>query len=110
MTTYKLETLEEQVKAYKELGSTIETLEERRKAIGAEIMQQMQGNSMRVANYNVRKINRLSIKLSLEEARAFDAIKMEETVDKDKIKYLYNSGQKIQGVSEIEYIQITQSK
>lgn len=110
MTLTKLESIEDQVKAYKELGETIDALEERRKAIGAAIMQQMQGKSLQVAEYNVRKINRLSIKLSLEEARSFNAIKLEETVDKDKIKFLYNSGQMIQGVSEIEYIQISHIK
>jgi hypothetical protein len=32
---------------------------------------------------------RLSIKLSLKKARALNATKIEETVDKDKIKVLY---------------------
>lgn len=107
MTENMQEGIEAQVKAYKELGDAINALEEEKKEIGQAIMQQMQGKSMQIAQYTVRKISRLSIKLSIDEARSFDAIKLEETVDKDKIKTLYHNGQQIQGVSEIEYIQIT---
>lgn len=59
-----------------------------------------------IGRFFVRYCNRLSIKLPLEAARALDAVKMEETVDKDKIKLLYKAGQQIEGVSEIEFVQI----
>lgn len=102
--------LEGQINAYNELRKKIEELEQQKKALGTAIMKQMEGKTMRVADYLVRRYSRLSIKLSIEEARTLDAIKMEETVDKDKIKALYQLGKLVPGVSEIEYIQISLSK
>ena len=101
--------LEEQIRAYNELGKNIDELEQQKKALGAAIMQQMQEKTMRVADYLVRRYSRLSIKLSTEEARTLDAIKIEEAVDKGKIKALYQLGKPMQGVSEIQYIQISKT-
>jgi hypothetical protein len=99
--------LEEQIKAHKELSLTIEELERQKKALGLAIMQQMQSKTLRVGNYLVKKFMRLSIKLSLQEARTLNAIKLEENIDRDKIRELYEQGDPIQGISEVHYIQIT---
>lgn len=99
--------LEEQVKRYKEISRKIEELEQQKKALGAAIMQQVQGKSLRVADYLVKRYMRLSFKLSLEEARALNATKIEEVVDKDKLKTLYHPNYPIQGISEVHYIQIS---
>ncbi|MBI3508508.1 MAG: hypothetical protein HY069_02575 [Chlamydiia bacterium] len=69
-------------------------------------MRQMEGKQMRVADYIVRKYRRLAIKLSLEDARIISATKMEEVVDKEKIKELHRQGDVIPGVSEFEYISV----
>jgi len=98
--------LEEQIRTYSEIGKKIEQLEGEKKSIGSAIMQQMQGNTLQVASYLVRRYSRFSIKLSVDEARSFDAIKIEEAVDRNKIKALYQQGAKIPGVSETHYIQI----
>lgn len=97
---------EEQVRLYKELSQKIEAMEEEKRRLGAAIMQQMQSKTLQLPKYIVRCCSRLSIKMSLEEARSYNAIKLEETVDKDKIKALYHSGQQIDGISEIKYIQV----
>lgn len=102
--------LEELVKAHREVGNKIEELESQKKALSMEIMNQLQGKSMQVSGYMVRRCMRLSIKLSLEEARALNAIKMEETVDREKIKLLYQNGQSVPDVSEIHYIHISALK
>jgi hypothetical protein len=99
--------LEEQIKLHKELSRKIEELESQKKALGSKIMQQMQSKTLRLGEFFVRCCSRISIKLSIEEARSLNAIKLEETVDKDKIKTLYRNGQPIKGVSEIQYIQIS---
>lgn len=99
--------LEEQIKLHKELSQKIEELEQQKKVLGSTILQQMQDKTLRVGGFLVRKYNRLSIKLTVEEARAFEATKMEEAVDKDKIKALYHKGNPIPGVTQIEYIQIS---
>lgn len=99
--------LQEQVKLHKELSKKIEELEGQKKTLGSAIMKQMTSKTMTFPGFVVRQFNRLSIKLTIEQARAFSAIKLEETVDKDKIKALYNNGQLIDGVSEIQYIQVS---
>ena len=99
--------LKEQIKLHKELSKKIEELESQRKALSLAIMQQMQSKTLRLEGFLVRCCSRLSIKISIEEARSLQAVKLEETIDRDKIKALYNSGQTIQGVSELRYIQIS---
>lgn len=99
--------LEEQIGKYNEIRKNIDELEQQKKALGIAIMEQMEGKTMQVAGYLVRRYSRLSIKLSLEEARIFNAVKMEEMVDKDKIKALHELGKPVPGVSEIQYIQIS---
>lgn len=102
--------LEEQIKLHKQLSKQIDELEEKKRALGLAIMQQMQNKTLRIAGFLVRKFSRLSIKTSLEDARILNAIKIEEMVDKDKIKALYNNGQPIGGISEIHYIQVSESE
>lgn len=100
--------LQHLIKQHKELSKKIEEMEEQKRALGAAIMQQMNNKTLQVPGYFVRLCNRLSIKLTIDEARYLNAVKMEEVVDKDKIKDLYNSGKPINGVSEIRYIQIVE--
>jgi hypothetical protein len=102
--------LKTQVKTYKELGEQIEELEEKRKALGVAIMQQMEEKVVQVSNYVVRHYSRLAIKLSLEEARLLDMVKMQEVVDKERVKSFYEAGHSIPGVSETHYIQVTEPK
>lgn len=102
--------LESQIIQHKELSKKIEELEEQRKALGLTILRQMTGNSLQLGNFVIRRCNRLSIKLSVENARMLNAVKMEEIIDKDKIKALHHQGRTIEGVSEIQYIQITTVK
>ncbi len=98
---------QEQVKRHKEISLQIEELEKEKKALGTAIMNQMQGKTARVSDYLVRRMQRISISTSIEDARILNATKMEETVDKDKIKALYQQGHPVQGVSEVHYIQIS---
>ena len=99
--------LEEKIKIYMELGRKIEELEQQKKLLNLDILQQIPEKSIQTADSIVRKCKRLIIKTSLEEARLFEATKMTETVDKEKIKDLHQLGQSIPGLSEIQYIQIS---
>lgn len=99
--------LQEQIRLHKEISQKIEELEQQKKALSIAIMQQMASSTLQVPGYFVRRLSRLSIKLSVEQARSMNAVKMEETVDKDKIKALYKSGHPIEGVNEIHYIQVS---
>ena len=81
-------TLEHQIRLHKELSKKIEEMEEQKRQLGAAIMQQMQSKTLQIPGFIVRHCSRLSIKLTLEEARSFNAVKLEETVDKDTIKAL----------------------
>lgn len=51
----------------------------------------MQGKALKLAGFHVRCCTRLSIKLTLEEARTLNAVKLEDTIDKEKIKVLYKA-------------------
>lgn len=99
--------LQDQVKLHKELSKKIEELESLKKDLGIAIMQQMTDNALRLPGFIIRRYNRICIKTTIEQARAFSAVKLEEIIDKDKIKALYKNGQSIDGVSEIQYIQIS---
>lgn len=97
----------EQIKLHKAISQQIEQLEEQKKALGASILNQMPGSSLQVPGYLVKRFNRLTISVSIEQARSLHAVKLEEAVDKDKIKALHKSGQPIEGVREISFIQIS---
>ena len=104
-----MDEIENKVAAYKELGQKIEELEEQKKKLVEEILTLMpqEAQSLRVAHFQVKRIVRLSIKTTLEEAKVWDAIKLEQVLDKQKIKKLFASGQPIPNVSEYQYIQVS---
>ena len=101
-------TLEEKVSAYKELRSKIEELESQKKIIAAEILQLIpqETKAVQVSGSTVRRISRLSIKISIENAKILDAVKMLEVVDREKIKKLFERGDDIPDVEEIHSIQV----
>jgi hypothetical protein len=98
--------LQEQVRLHKSLSRQIEALESQKKQLSATILREMTEKTLHLGPYHVKRCSRLSIKLSLDQARTYHAVKLEETIDKDKIKLLYKSGYPIPNVSENEYIQI----
>ena len=98
--------LEEQIVEYRELVKTIDELEERKKALASAILGQMETKTVKFSGLVAHKYKRLSIKLTVEEARIFDAVKMEEVIDRDRIKILYESGEPIPGVSEMQYLRV----
>jgi len=101
--------LEEKLKVYKELRQSIEELEERKKCLADEILQLLpkETKTVHVGEYQVRRMARLSIRTSLESARTLGAVKMEESVDKEKLKELLKLGVDVPDVSEIQYIQVS---
>jgi hypothetical protein len=103
-------TLEDLVRMHKEKSFKIQELELEKKALGVLILRQMTGKKLDVSDYTVRRYGKLSIKLTLEQARLYDAVKMEEIIDRDRIKELHEKGEKIEGVSEIEYITVSSNK
>lgn len=102
-------TLEEKVAAYKDLGKKIEELERLKKNIVREILELIpkETKTIHVANYSVKRVRRLSILTSLENAKLFNAVKVQTVVDKEKIKELFEQGQQIPDVTEYEYIQVS---
>jgi predicted phage-related endonuclease len=104
--------LEEKAAEYIELKKTIEALEARKKALAAEMLECMPKESRHVdlSKWWVKKASILSIKTSLAHAQRFGAVKIEEVIDKEKLKQLYKSGQNPPGVSEIHYIQVYTKK
>ena len=101
--------LEKKIAAYKDLGKRIEELERQKKVLVAEILQfiPIETKSIQIAGNCVKRVRRLSIRTSIESAKLFHAVKMQEVVDKEKIKRLYEQGQQIPDVTEFEFIQVT---
>ena len=92
--------LEDKVRAYKDLSSQIAELEEKRKILGAEILQMLSKGTKTfyIAGYRVQRCERLSIKISLEDARMIGATKNEEVINKDEIKRLHQLGHALPNV------------
>jgi hypothetical protein len=92
--------LEDKVRAYKELSNQIAELEEKRKILGTEILQMLskETKTFLVAGYRVQRFERLSIKISLDDARMLGATKNEEVINKDEIKRLHQLGHSIPNV------------
>ncbi len=102
--------LEDQIRQHKEISLKIEELEAQKKALGQSIMQAMNSKALQLGPYLVRRFSRLSFTLTVDQARPFKAIKLEEVVDKDKLKELYRQGTSIPGAKEVEYIQISMTE
>jgi hypothetical protein len=98
--------LEEQVRLHKEISLKIDQLEEKKRSLSQSIMEAMEGKSLQLGRYLVRRYSRISISTTIDQARAFNAIKTEEVVDKEIIKALHKCGTPIPGIKEVEYIQI----
>lgn len=101
--------LEEKVAMYKELRAKIEELENQKKNLVKEILELMpkETKSILVADSTVKRYSLLSIKISVENAKILDAVKIQEVVDREKIKKLYASGEQIPDVEEIHYIRVS---
>lgn len=99
--------LEEQVLLHKEISLKIQELEVQKKALTQSILQEITSTSLQLGRYFVRRCSRLSIAVPLDQARHYDAVKLEEVVDKEKLKTLYKNGMAIPGVSESEYIVVS---
>lgn len=100
--------LEGKVAEYIELKRKIEELETRKKALSLEILEFVPKETPRVdlSECWVKRASVFSIKTSLAHAQECGAVKIEEVVDKQKLKELYKSGQNPPGVSEVHYIQV----
>ncbi|MBS0652890.1 MAG: hypothetical protein JSR39_05095 [Verrucomicrobia bacterium] len=98
----------EKVQAYKEIQRKMEELEEQKKLLAAEILDLMpkETSTVQLADYRVKRTTRLSIRISVEKAECFGAVKMEKVVDRKVIKELFQQGQVLPEVSEITYIQV----
>jgi hypothetical protein len=102
--------LAEKIAAYKKLIQQIEVLEEAKKQIAKEIIAEMPDKRFETPEYKVTRYQRLSILTTLEQARFFNATKMEEQIDKEKIKQLFHSGTPIEGVEEHSYLMVSIKK
>ncbi len=104
--------LEDKVNAYKELGSRIEELTAQKKKLTQEILELIpkEEDIIDISQYRVKRMVLFSIKTSLETARTFGAVKMEEIVDKKEIKKLLAQGVFIPDVTETHFIQVSKSK
>ena len=101
---------EEQIQTYNELVRQIAEMELQRKELGVAILQQMSEKTLSIGGYTVRRCERLSFQIPLEQAREWGATKMEEVLDRDKLKELHQAGEQIPGISLSSFIQVSTQK
>lgn len=99
--------LAEKIATYKKYIREIDALEEAKREIAKEIIAEMPDKKFETDQYKAIRYSRLSIKTTLEHARLFDATKMEELIDKAKIKEIYNSGVPVEGVEMQSYLMVS---
>lgn len=104
------DSFEELVQAYRAIALEIKKLEEKKKELSLSIMQQMPTKTLNLEECTVRVYERTTIGTSLEEARLFSATKMEEVVDKEKVKKMHEEGVAIPGISHSKFIQVAAKK
>lgn len=103
-----MDIFEEKVAEYLELKKRIQELEARKKALSLEILEGIPEESRRIdlSMCWVRRASIFSIKTSMDHALELGAVRIEQVIDKEKLKKLYQSGQKPPGVSEVHFIQV----
>lgn len=99
--------LAEKIATYKNLIRQIEMLVEEKQKISQEIIAEMPDKRFETDEFRAFRYQRLSIRPSLELARQLDATKMEEQIDKEKIKQIFHSGVSIEGVEMRSYLNVS---
>ncbi|HEY2810066.1 MAG TPA: hypothetical protein VGJ00_01560 [Rhabdochlamydiaceae bacterium] len=99
--------LAEKIATYKQLIRQIEQLEEEKRKISQEIIAEMPDKRFETAEFRAICYQRLSIRPSLDLARHLNATKMEEQIDKEKIKQIFHSGVPIEGVEMRSYLLVS---
>jgi hypothetical protein len=92
--------ISEKVTQYGDLLHQKELLGKKKKELADAILTLMPNEVLETTDFKVTRKQNLSIHTTLEEARKFNATKMVEQVDKEKIKQLYLSGIPVEGVEK----------
>lgn len=101
--------IEEKVAAYKEVVTQIKELEEKKQSLAAEILESFPVGEkcVRLKDCQVKRYMRLSISTPLSIAKTLGVVKLQEVLDRQKIKELYSTGQEIPNVVETHYISLS---
>ncbi len=101
-----INSLEALLRAHKELSNQIRELEDQKKEIAKHLLTAFPPGIKKYTTpgFNVFRQERVNFKTTIEEARLFHAVKVEEIVDKIKLTSLHASGTKIPGVTHTEYV------
>lgn len=99
--------LAEKIAVYRQLIEQIEMLDQQKQKISQEILAEMSDKKFETAEFKAIRYQRLSMRPSLELARQLDATKMEEQIDKEKIKQLFHAGIPIEGVEMRAYLVVS---
>ncbi len=97
--------LEEKILRYKQIQEQVKKLEEEKQHVYKEILQSFPQEETEIFSerYRVKRYSRMTIKTTVEEARVFQATRIEEIIDKEKIKELVQSGILVPNVTEASY-------
>ena len=102
--------VEDLVEFYVATRDEQDQLEAQRQAVKVEIMDRLtkaKVDGMQVKDWAVTKFKMVAFKTSLEDAKKYGAVKVEEKPDTTILRKLYNKGEKIAGAEEKEELRVT---
>lgn len=101
-----VELLEKKLGRYRYLSDQIRLLEQEKKELSQELLQNYPAPTAKfhTPQFSVSRHSRISITTTVEHARDFHATKIEEIVDKEKLKSLHLQGLLIPGITVSEYL------
>lgn len=101
-----IESLEALLRAYKEISEQIRQLERQKAEMSRALLNSFPTELKKYSTpqFRVFRQKRLNIKTTLEEARLYNAVKLQEVVDKDRLRSLCLLGEEIPGISYSEYV------
>ena len=107
-----LRRLENKLQQHRTITEQIKMLEQQKKALSQEILASWPTATKKVstAHYSVSRQKNFSIKTSLDDARLFDAVKIEEVIDRARLREIYKSGTPVPGISATEYVLVTSTQ
>lgn len=101
-----LATIEDLCFEQRRIVKQIEELSKLKENLTDQILSLMTSDKVVTTNYKITKIRQISVKTSLDCARALGCTVMQEEIDKDALRKLYQKGVTVPDVKENEWIRI----
>ncbi|MBS0626154.1 MAG: hypothetical protein JSS32_08905 [Verrucomicrobia bacterium] len=92
---------------YKVLMEQIDELTDRKTAVSQQILSQLKEKTTQTPHFKISKYQRVTVKTSIESARALGCTVQVEDIDKEALRRLYDEGLPVPNIHQNEYIRIS---